>query len=102
MSILSNTVRSQNLTSPTYFCSFPNTYPYRGLVYQTLDFFFLIHLDHKPAIRAGDDVADYVWMRRADLSLEDIAFASGRQALFEYSRLPAPLGMRPEDVQAKA
>ncbi|ETX02662.1 MAG: hypothetical protein ETSY1_02760 [Candidatus Entotheonella factor] len=79
-----------NTGAPTYFCSFPNTYPYRGIIYQTLDFFFLIHLDHKPVLRAGDDVSDMVWVRRADLSLEDIAFASGRQALFEYGRLTAP------------
>ncbi len=79
--------------SPTYFCSFPNTYPYRGIVYQTLDFFFLIDLDHKPVVQAGDDVAASVWVRRADLALEDIAFASGRQALFEYGRMTDPTGV---------
>lgn len=76
-----------DMTSSTYFCSFPNTYPYRGMVYQTLDFFFLIRLDHRPAVRAGDDVADYIWVHRADLSFDEIAFASGRQALFEYCRM---------------
>jgi hypothetical protein len=81
------------MASPTYFCSFPNTYPYRGIVYQTLDFFFLIHLHQKPVVRAGDDVAAYVWVRRADLSLEEIAFASGRQALFEYSRMTDSVGV---------
>jgi ADP-ribose pyrophosphatase YjhB (NUDIX family) len=81
------------MASPTYFCSFPNTYPYRGIVYQTLDFFFLIPLHQKPVVRAGDDVAAYVWMRRADLSLEEIAFASGRQALFEYGRMTDSVGV---------
>ncbi|ETX06623.1 NUDIX hydrolase [Candidatus Entotheonella palauensis] len=82
-----------NTVLPSYFCSFPNTYPYRGIVYQTLDFFFLIRLGHKPVLQAGDDVADVVWMHRADLSLEDIAFASGRQALFEYGRITDPGGV---------
>lgn len=82
-----------DMTSSTYFCSFPNIYPYRGMVYQTLDFFFLIRLDRKPVVRAGDDVADVVWVRQADLSLDDIAFASGRQALFEYCRMTDRAGI---------
>ncbi len=76
-----------DMTSSTYFCSFPNTYPYRGILYHTLDFFFLVRLDHRPNVWAGDDAAEAVWVNRADLSLDAIAFASGRQALFEYGRM---------------
>ena len=67
-----------------FFASFPNTYPYRGIVYRTCDLFFTVtaqnlkkddlHLDPKEC--AGVRLIQY-----SNLNLSDIAFESARQAI---------------------
>lgn len=68
----------------TYFCSAVNEYFYRGILYHSLDMFFLIRLKQQPKIVAADDVGDYRWVTPDEISLDAVAFSSVREALRCY------------------
>ena len=65
----------------SYFCSFPNRYPYKGITYDTLDLFFTAVLDDKPALFPSDEVKAVVWIKRSEINFEKLAFPSLNQAL---------------------
>lgn len=67
-----------------YLFSFPNRYPFRGMVYHTLDMIFLVRFDQPPAVKAADDLEDVVWVERGAVELERIAFDSLRRAVRRY------------------
>lgn len=66
---------------PRYMASFPNTYPYAGVVYKTLDLIYLVELDEKPELRPADDVAGIRWISADAIPFEELAFESVRRAL---------------------
>ncbi len=66
---------------PHYLCSFPNTYPYAGIDYKTLDLIYWIELPRRPHLRAADDVAAVRWLPVDAVPLEEVAFDSVRRAL---------------------
>jgi NADH pyrophosphatase NudC (nudix superfamily) len=67
-----------------FLTSFPNVYPYKGVVYNTCDMFFTLRA---PELRAGDltlekdEVSSCRFVKPRELNLEDIAFDSMRRAL---------------------
>lgn len=67
-----------------YFCSSVNEYPYKGVVYHSLDLFFLISLEQQPAIRPADDVGGYQWFEPGEIPLERVAFRSVQDALRHF------------------
>ncbi|WP_375748592.1 NUDIX domain-containing protein [Vibrio sp. HN007] len=67
--------------TPQYISSNPNTYLYKNVEYKTLDAFFLIELDHKPLLVADDDVESVEWTKLKDVSLDNFAFESAKQAV---------------------
>jgi ADP-ribose pyrophosphatase YjhB (NUDIX family) len=76
----------------THFASFPNTYPYKNIVYNTCDVFFTISVpglaieDLKP--EAGE-IAAIRFLRPDEVNLNDLAFDSTRRAIRafrEFSR----------------
>jgi ADP-ribose pyrophosphatase YjhB (NUDIX family) len=72
-----------------YLFSFPNRYPYRGIVYDTCDLFFRLELtaaDGEPA--AADDVAGLLWLDARELDPARLAFDSLRRALAAWKALP--------------
>ncbi|NNG00031.1 MAG: NUDIX domain-containing protein [Desulfobacteraceae bacterium] len=71
--------------SLTYFGSYPNTYPYAGVVYKTLDLIFTCPLEALPDLQPDDDVSDLVWVSTRAIPFERIAFDSLRKALADYS-----------------
>ena len=71
---------------PCYIGSFPNTYPYRGITYETVDMFYHIQLDKKPHLKADDDVAELVWVPNDQIPMDKIAFPSIRNVLDLYQR----------------
>ena len=73
-----------DISGKRYFCSLPNTYPYRGIVYNTLDLIFLVHFDEPPDVKAADDLEDVLWVDRDAVEFERIAFDSLRRALRRY------------------
>ena len=67
-----------------YLFSLPNRYPYRGVVYDTLDLIFLVKWDERPEVKAADDLADVLWVGKDAVEYERMAFASLREALRRY------------------
>lgn len=76
-----------NIPELRYLFSFPNKYPYRGMVYDTLDMIFHVQWDHPPEVRAADDLEDVVWVERAAVDYERFAFDSIRKAVRQYLSL---------------
>lgn len=71
-----------------YLSSFPNTYLFRDVLYNTLDIILVSTLEDMPAACAGDDLADLVWVQDDAVDYDRIAFPSLRKAvrLFLASR----------------
>jgi ADP-ribose pyrophosphatase YjhB (NUDIX family) len=63
-----------------FLVSHPNSYPYGGVVYPTLDFFFVAHVPDFGRAEALDGVEGLVVAQVADVRLEDLAFTSMRAA----------------------
>lgn len=72
------------IDSARYFCSFPNSYPYKGVTYHTLDLFFTASCDREPPLRAQDDVQAFQWVARGEVDLGRFAFRSMQLALAKY------------------
>jgi ADP-ribose pyrophosphatase YjhB (NUDIX family) len=73
----------------TLFASFPNTYPYKNIVYNTCDVFFTISA---PSLSAGDlrleagEIAGARFLRPDEVDPRDLAFDSTRRALEAFGR----------------
>lgn len=67
-----------------YLCSQANIYPYGGITLHTIDLFFEIRVQGRPAIQAQDDVARLQWIPISLLHIEDFAFKSIRTGLQQY------------------
>jgi ADP-ribose pyrophosphatase YjhB (NUDIX family) len=71
----------------TLFASFPNTYPYKNIVYNTCDMFFSLEApdltENDLQLEAGE-VGGCRFVRPADISMEDLAFDSTRRAMQAY------------------
>ena len=70
-----------------YFCSSVNKYFYEGILYHSLDMFFLIRLAQQPEIVPADDVGGYLWLEPEAIEMDAIAFSSVRDALRCYLNL---------------
>jgi ADP-ribose pyrophosphatase YjhB (NUDIX family) len=69
-----------------FLASFPNTYPYRGQVYQTCDCYFCVKLDAMPRLKIDlTETSRVVFVRPSNIALEDIAFESTRNAIRAYT-----------------
>lgn len=62
----------------------PNRYPFSGICIRTIDLFFEIRVQGRPAATALDDVASLEWIPLSQLRIEDFGFESIRQALTRY------------------
>jgi mutator protein MutT len=73
-----------------YLCSYPNAYPYRDVVYHTLDLFFVATAVDPSHVRSLDAVDAVEWLDPATIAPADIAFDSMRRALADYltTRIP--------------
>jgi ADP-ribose pyrophosphatase YjhB (NUDIX family) len=69
------------LSDLTFLCSHPNEYPYGGVTYPVLDFFFTARARVSAAARALDDVESFEWLEPERVSPEDMAFTSMKEAL---------------------
>lgn len=67
-----------------YFCSLPNTYHYRGVTYQVLDFFFVGRVNSKTARAEPAEVSEICWRKAEQIKLEEIAFDSVREAMRRF------------------
>jgi ADP-ribose pyrophosphatase YjhB (NUDIX family) len=70
-----------------FFASFPNIYPYKGIVYNTCDFFFSASapgLRLKDLTLAEGEIAGALLVKPTELRPEDLAFDSARRAIKAY------------------
>ena len=68
----------------TLFASFPNTYPYKNIVYNTCDIFFTVSvpfLAEKDLRLEAGEIAGVRFMRPEEIKSEDLAFDSTRRAI---------------------
>lgn len=69
----------------SYLGSLPNVYPYKNILYNTLDLFYEYTLSEKRNIQLERaEITETVWISRQKVNLEDIAFASQRKFLKQY------------------
>ena len=71
----------------TLFASFPNTYPYRNILYNTCDVYFTISvpgLSEKDLHPEIGEVAGIHFMLPEEITLQDLAFDSTRRAIKAY------------------
>lgn len=67
-----------------YLFSYPNVYPYEGIVYRSCDSYFEIQFAEKPRVSAADDVASVRWVPLDGIDFDRIAFSSLKEALERY------------------
>jgi mutator protein MutT len=72
------------LAALEYLSGHPNSYPYKGVTYPVLDFFFITQAHTADTVAALDGVESYCWLKPAEVHLDDIAFPSMRAALQLY------------------
>lgn len=72
-----------------YFCSLPNSYHYRGVTYQVLDFFFIGRVDSTRLQTDPGEVTEVCWRAREEIRLDEIAFDSVREMLRRFIATPA-------------
>jgi ADP-ribose pyrophosphatase YjhB (NUDIX family) len=68
----------------TLFASFPNVYPYKGIVYNTCDLFFTLsvpELSEKDLCPAEGEIAGIRFIKPGDIDMELLAFDSTRRAV---------------------
>lgn len=63
-----------------FLCSQPNTYPYGGIVYPTLDFYFVAHVADFESARALDEVQGLVVRAQGEVTEDELAFPSLKAA----------------------
>jgi ADP-ribose pyrophosphatase YjhB (NUDIX family) len=69
----------------SYFGSFPNTYPYGGITYFTLDLAFICTVSDLSTIRAGDDAESYIFVPLQEIRLNEIGLDSIRKIVSAYA-----------------
>lgn len=67
-----------------YFGSLPNTYHYRGVTYQVLDFFFTGRVTSQAVQSDPGEVTEVCWLPRDQIRLDEIAFDSVREMLRRF------------------
>lgn len=70
-----------------YLFSFPNTYFYADVLYNTADAFFLCELSVKPKIKANDDVASLIWIGLEEVPVAQLGFESMRRAVSKLASI---------------
>ncbi len=72
-----------------FLASHPNHYPYKGILYPVLDFFFVARVDSQALDNAHprDEVLEILLRRKEEVNVEDLAFASMKAAWGDFVRL---------------
>ena len=73
----------------TLFASFPNSYPYKNIVYTTCDLFFAIsvpHLQEKDLQLEAAEIKGVRFLRPDEVKSEDLAFDSTRRAIEAFRK----------------
>jgi ADP-ribose pyrophosphatase YjhB (NUDIX family) len=85
----------------TLFASFPNTYPYKNIIYNTCDMFFTItvpFLSEKNLRLEADEIAGVRFIKPGEVRSEELAFDSTRRAI-EAFRVYTAVRRMPSDCR---
>ena len=72
------------------FASFPNTYPYKNIVYSVCDLFFTVSapgLKEEDLRIEAEEIAGICFKRPGEINPDDLAFDSTRRAIAAYKEL---------------
>ncbi|GAB4244895.1 MAG: hypothetical protein OHK005_09980 [Candidatus Methylacidiphilales bacterium] len=64
-----------------FVASFPNQYPFKGVTYPVLDFFFETRVSSVELKLDLEEASEHRWVRREEINLEEIAFPSLQGAI---------------------
>ena len=79
------------VNAPEFLCSFPNSYPYLGVTYPVLDFFFAANAIDSAVARPLDEAESICWLDPVrEVQLDDLAFPSVRAAWQVWRQRFAP------------
>jgi len=68
-----------------YICSLPNTYPYKGIIYHTMDLFFEYETNEEfNFILEKHEISETIWLKISELNLNDLAFESQKHFFKQY------------------
>ncbi|MGL4909465.1 MAG: NUDIX hydrolase [Bacteroidales bacterium] len=67
-----------------FFGSFPNQYPYGGLLYFTLDLVFVCQVTDFSSLCAKDDAETYLFIAPNHVSIEEIGLTSIKEVVKQY------------------
>lgn len=69
-----------------YLCSYPNQYLYAGILYQTIDVFYICRIQSIRPHAANDEILEYFFRPPQEINLQEIGIPSIRKAveLFIY------------------
>lgn len=70
-----------------YFCSVPNTYPYKNVTYHTTDFVFLCSVNHLNMINASDDISDFYFMDLQKINTHDFGLDSVKMIIDQLTAI---------------
>jgi hypothetical protein len=78
------------VTNYSYVCTHPNSYAFAGVIYPTLDIFYVARLPGFEGALPLAEVAELVALDVDDVDIEDLAFASTRAAWDAFRKLGKP------------
>ncbi|MHC4728240.1 MAG: NUDIX hydrolase [Planctomycetota bacterium] len=64
-----------------YFCSFPNIYEYKDVVYNVCDLFFFSKIDVLPIDFDRTEIEDLILFKPLEIPIKEVAFESTRKCL---------------------
>ena len=73
-----------------YLCSFPNTYPYKSVVYPVTDMAFICDVKTFDTIKARDDIENYFFMDLLGLDKNLFGLASPKKVIETYLDISTP------------
>ncbi|MBI3874953.1 MAG: NUDIX domain-containing protein [Verrucomicrobia bacterium] len=73
------------VTALEYFCSLTNEYPYKGVTYPVLDFFYVARVESFHVVADPSEVEAVCWLAPDEIDPGEIAFASVREALRRFT-----------------
>ena len=74
-----------DLSKLKYLAALPNTYEYKNILYNTLDLFYKYEVSEKFTVEMEiSEISETVWIKKADIDLNEIAFDSQQTFLKKY------------------
>jgi mutator protein MutT len=76
-----------DITHLEYLCSFPNTYPYKSVIYPVTDMAFVCQVKTLDTIKAQDDIDQFYFVDLTQLDTRLFGLSSPKQIIEHYLRV---------------